>query len=52
MASYDFQAGGVPMNVPLNALDSELMQLHATITRLWLEIGEQTSKLCFDEAGR
>ena len=40
MASYDFQAGGVPIDVPSNALDSELIELHATITRLWLEIGE------------
>jgi len=52
MASYDFQAGGFPIDVPPNALDSELIQLHATITTLWLEIGEQTSKLCFHEAGR
>jgi len=44
MASYDFRAGGAPIDVPPNALDNELMQLHATITRLWLEIGEQTSK--------
>ena len=50
MANYDFQAGGVPIDVPPNALDSGLMQLHATITTLWLEIGEQASKLCFDEA--
>lgn len=41
MESYDFQAGGVPMDVPFNALDNELMQLHAIIIRLWLEIGER-----------
>ena len=52
MANYDYQAEGVPIDVPLNALDSGLMQLHANITTLWLEIGEQTSKLCFDEARR
>ena len=44
MASYDFQAGGVPIDVPSNALDNELMELHTTIIRLWLEIGEWTSK--------
>jgi hypothetical protein len=49
--SYDFQAGGVPIDVPPNALDNELMRLHATITRLWLEIGEQTSKPCINKAG-
>jgi len=38
MPSYDFQAGGVPIDVPSNALDNELMELHATITKLWLEI--------------
>ena len=42
MSSYDFQAGGVPIDVPSNTLDSELIQLHAVITRLWLEIGERT----------
>ena len=52
MASYDFEAGGAPIDIPPNALDSELMQLHEAITRLWLEIGEQTSRLCFDEARR
>ena len=52
MARYDFHAGGVSIDIPLNALDNELMQLHATITRLWLEIGEKTSKLCFDDARR
>jgi hypothetical protein len=41
MPSYNFEAGGVLMDVPLSALDSELVQLHATITRLWLEIGER-----------
>ena len=44
MPSYDLQAGGVPIDVPSNALDSGLMELHATITRLWLETGEQTSE--------
>ena len=39
MESYDFQARGVPIDVPLNALDSELMLLHATIIKIWLEIG-------------
>jgi len=38
MASYDFQAGGAPIDVPPDALDTGLMQLHAAITRLWLEI--------------
>ena len=41
MSSYDFQAGGVPIDAPSNALDSELIQLHATIIRLWLETGER-----------
>ena len=52
MPSYNFQAGGVLIDVPSNALDIELMQLHATITRLWLEIGERSVKHCFDEARR
>lgn len=52
MANYDFQAGGVPIDVPSNTLDGELIQLHATITRLWLEIGERSLKCCFDEARR
>ena len=52
MVNFYFQAGGVPIDVPPNALGSELMQLHANITKLWLEIGEQTSRLCFDEARR
>ena len=45
MASYDSQAGGVPIDVPSDTLDSEWMQLHATITRLWLEIGELVKML-------
>lgn len=48
MANYDFQAGGAPIDIPPNALDSELMQLHEAITRLWLEIGEQTIKFYLD----
>lgn len=51
MESYDFQAGGVPMDVPFNALDNELMQLHAIIIRLWLEIGERISSIAWIRRG-
>jgi len=50
MPNYDFQVGGVPIDVSLSALDNELMQLHESITRLWLEIGEWTREPCFDQA--